>query len=383
MNNVAFIPVRGGSTSIPLKNIKPLCGKPLIYWTAKAAAEASNIDAVFISTDSKQIKDCVEGLNLSKVRVIDRSPETATNTASSESALLEFAENYEFNNVVFVQATSPLLTSQDIDSAFTVFSLPGCDSVLSVVQDKRFYWKQDENGNAKELNYDVFKRPRRQDFEGCFQENGALYITSRVALLDSRNRVSGNIKLYVMPEETSFEIDEPQDWVIIEELLKRQLRKTKQTMQIKLFLTDCDGCLTDAGMYYTEQGDEIKKFNTRDGKGIELLRDHGIKTGIITSEYSYAVKRRTEKLKIDYLELGCKDKLSTVKRICAKENVSLSEVAYVGDDINDLELLEAVGLSFAPADATKYAKDIALITTEAAGGQGVIREAAEYVLDRI
>ena len=380
MNNVAFIPVRGGSTSIPLKNIKPICGKPLVYWTALAASKASSIDAVFISTDSSQIKECVESFNLPKVQVINRSPETATNTASSESALLEFADNYEFNNVAFIQATSPLLTRVDIDEAFQIFNCPDCDSVLSVVEDKHFYWQQDENGIAKELNYDVFNRPRRQDFEGCFQENGALYITSKLNLLESQNRVSGKIKLYVMPEETAYEIDEPHDWVIIERLLSQRIKINQEKEPIRLFLTDCDGCLTDAGMYYTEQGDEIKKFNTRDGKGIELLRNCGIKTGIITSENSRAVARRAEKLKMDYLELGCKDKLAAAKEICRKENISLSEVAYVGDDLNDLDLLEAVGLSFAPSDACKEAKGAASITAQTSGGKGVIREAAEIIL---
>lgn len=378
--NVAFIPVRGGSTSIPLKNIKPLCGKPLVYWTAKAASQASNIDTVFISTDSEKIKACVKDLDLPKVEVIDRSPETATNTASSESALLEFANNYQFDNIAFIQATSPLLVCDDIDSAFNTFLSPDCDSVLSVVEDKHFYWQQDESGIAKELNYDVFNRPRRQDFKGCYQENGALYITSREALLESKNRVSGKIKLYVMPEETAYEIDEPQDWSIIEELLARRLKNNRELGTIKLFLTDCDGCLTDAGMYYTEQGDEIKKFNTRDGKGIELLKNNGIKTGIITSENSLAVKRRAEKLKLDYLELGCKDKLSAARVLCEKENIDLSEVAYIGDDLNDVELLQNVGLSFTPADAAKEARSAARIVTEAKGGRGVIREAVEYIL---
>ena len=380
MNNVAFILVGGGNASIPLKDIKLLCGRPLIYWTARAASGASNVDIVFVSTDSPQIKKCVEDLNLPKVQVIGCSPEKATNIASSESALLELASDYDFENVIFIQATSPLLTSDDVDNAFKVFESSGCDSVLSVVQEKRFCWRQDQNGFAKG---EISNRSRLQDFESCFRENGALYITNRNALLKSKNRVSGNIKLYIMSKEASFEINEPQDWVIIEHLLSCRLRKRKQVTRVKLFLTDCDGCLTDAGMYYTENGDEIKKFNSRDGKGIELLRNCGIKTGIITSENSYAVKCHAKKLKIDFLELGCKDKLSAAEGICAKEDISLSEVAFVGDDLNDLDLLKAVGLSFAPADAAWNIQNEVLVTTKAAGGQGAIREAAEYILDWI
>lgn len=383
MKNVAFIPVRGGSTSIPFKNIKPMCGKPLVYWTAMAASRAKCVETVYVATDSGVIRDAVTALNIPKVSVIGRSPETATNTASSESALLEFAERYEFDNVVFIQATSPLLTEEDIDEAFALLRDPECDSVLSAVLDKRFYWKQLDDGSAKELNYDVYARPRRQDFEGCYQENGALYITSRSSLLKTRNRVSGRIKLHIMPQDTAFEIDEPEDWLIVEQLLKKRLLKLAPPAKIRLFLTDCDGCLTDGGMYYSESGDEAKKFNTKDGMGLGLLREKGIKTGIVTSEVSEAVKRRCKKLKLDYLELGCKDKLAAIKTICADEGISLCEVAYVGDDLNDLEALDSVGLSFAPADAVKAVRDRVDVVTCASGGYGVIREAAVFVIDRL
>lgn len=98
---------------------------------------------------------------------------------------------------------------------------------------------------------------------------------------------------------------------------------------IKLFLTDCDGCLTDGGMYYTESGDEFKKFNTLDGMGFQLLREQGILTGIITGEETKIVERRAAKLKMDFLRQGVKDKLSVVREICDQNHIELSEVAYV------------------------------------------------------
>ena len=139
--NVAFIPVRGGSKSIPLKNIKTLAGKPLVYWTIKAAVECSNIDLIYVATDSEKIKDTVLGLNFDKVKVIGRGKETSTDTASTESVMLEFAEKYKFDKICLIQATSPLLTSKDLKKGFSV--LKEADSVLSVVRQKRFIWKQD------------------------------------------------------------------------------------------------------------------------------------------------------------------------------------------------------------------------------------------------
>lgn len=152
-------------------------------------------------------------------------------------------------------------------------------------------------------------------------------------------------------------------------------------MTIKLFLTDVDGVLTDAGMYYTESGDEFKKFNTHDGMGIKLLMQEGIKTGFITSETTRIVERRAAKLKIDYLYQGTWKKLDAAREICAKENISLDETAYIGDDINCIELLSNVGLAACPANALPKVKAIPnIIHLEKKGGAGAVREFAELIL---
>lgn len=383
--NVAFIPVRGGSKSIPLKNIKPICGKPLVYWVVKAACQCSHIDKVYIATDSDKIKETVERMGFEKAQVIGRSAESASDTASTEFAMLEFAEQYEFDNIVLIQATSPLLTSDDLERGFEIFGQEGTDSVLSVVPQKRFYWEYDEAGNAVPINYDVYARPRRQDFDGCLTENGAFYITTREGLLKSRNRVSGNIKAVEMCEDSFFEIDEPSDWVIIEGLMKKNGIASEDGRQeilknVKMVLTDCDGCLTDAGMYYSEHGDELKKFNTRDGMGFKLLRQSGILTGIITSENVELVSRRADKLQLDILKMGAADKLEIVRELCSKYQIGLEQVAYVGDDINDLEVIAHVGFGCSVASGMECVKEKASYVTEAKGGEGAIREVAELIL---
>ncbi len=389
--NVAFIPVRGDSKSIPQKNIKPICGKPLVYWTVKAACQCKFIDTVYVATDSDAIGSVVAAFvkdskpeSFAKVRVIGRSAETVADTASSESAMLEFAEQFEFDNIALIQATSPMLTSEDLDGGFELFQTEGTDSVISVVRQYRFLWDEDESGNAYSVNYDVFNRPRRQDFDGYLMENGAFYITSRNNLLRSKNRVSGNIKAYEMCAESAVELDKPSDWIIVEDLMKERGLAAEPTAfpEIKMLLTDCDGCLTDAGMYYSENGDELKKFNTRDGMGFALLREHGIITGIITSESVALNRRRAEKLKVDILEEGCKDKASAVKRICGKYQIDPENIAFVGDDINDLEVIKMVGLGCCPADAAASVKNAADFITEAKGGEGVIREVVDKILEQ-
>jgi YrbI family 3-deoxy-D-manno-octulosonate 8-phosphate phosphatase len=155
----------------------------------------------------------------------------------------------------------------------------------------------------------------------------------------------------------------------------------KAMRQIRLFISDVDGVMTDAGMYYTESGDEFKKFNTHDGMGFQLLREKGIKTAIITSEITNIVERRAKKLKIDYLYQNCKNKLAAAREICAKENIPLTETAYIGDDINCLELLSHVGLAACPSNAVARIKAIpAIIPLQKKGGEGVVREFVELIL---
>ena len=383
--NVAFIPVRGGSKSIPLKNIKLINGRPLVYWTIKASCGCKYIDKVYISTDSDKIMETIrafktgmEAKSFEKLEVIGRSDESATDTASTEFAMLEFANNYDFDNIALVQATSPLLQSMDLDRGFEAYNEDRVDSVLSVVRQKRFHWVNDENGFAHSTNYDVFNRPRRQEFDGYLVENGAFYITSKANLITSKNRVSGKIKAVEMNEDTFFEIDEPSDWVIIETLMKKNgITAPVEVPEIKMLLTDCDGCLTDGGMYYSEHGDELKKFNARDGMGFALLKEKGIITGIVTSENVNLNRRRAEKLKLDILELGCKDKVTTVKKVCEEYGINLKNVCYVGDDINDLEVIKMVGFGCCPADAMPEIKEIANYVTGVKGGCGVIREVVE------
>lgn len=382
--NVAFIPVRGGSKSIPLKNIKEIAGKPLVYWTVKAANDCRYLDKVYVATDNDKIKETVEMFKMEKVTVIGRSEETASDTATTESAMLEFAANYEFDNIVLIQATSPLLTVKDLDGGFALYQQDKTDSVLSVVRQKRFCWSTDGQGHATPINYDIYHRPRRQEFDGFLVENGAFYITGRETLLTTRNRISGRIRPYEMDETTYFEIDEPSDWVIIEEQLKKRLAKENKGLEeipeIKLFLTDCDGCLTDGGMYYSENGDELKKFSTLDGMGFRLLRERGIVTGIITGEARELNRKRAEKLKVDILRMGVSDKAAVIRELSKEYGIPLESIAYVGDDINDLGAVKLVGWGCCVANAMESVKQTAKYISHAKGGSGAIREIIDHIL---
>jgi 3-deoxy-D-manno-octulosonate 8-phosphate phosphatase (KDO 8-P phosphatase) len=151
--------------------------------------------------------------------------------------------------------------------------------------------------------------------------------------------------------------------------------------RVKLVLTDCDGVLTDGGVYYSERGEELKRFNIRDGMGVERLRNlAGIETGIVTGENSPSVAQRAKKLGIAECHLGSKDKAATVQAILERRKLRAEEVAYLGDDVNDLPAFAIVGLTSSPSDAFEAVKTVANLVLEKPGGQGAFREFAEIVL---
>lgn len=150
----------------------------------------------------------------------------------------------------------------------------------------------------------------------------------------------------------------------------------------KLVLTDIDGVWTDGGMYYDQNGNEMKKFHTYDSAGVLFLRHLNIPVGIITGEDTLIVKRRADKLKIDYLYMGVKDKLAVLQNLCNELCIDAGEVAYIGDDLNDASILQAVGFSAVPFSAPRYMKKLAHFVLEKKGGEGVFREFVELILDR-
>lgn len=150
---------------------------------------------------------------------------------------------------------------------------------------------------------------------------------------------------------------------------------------VKLILTDIDGVWTDGGMYYDQQVNELKKFHTYDSAGVMLAHAYGIPVGIITGENTQIVKRRAEKLKIDYLYQGIQNKLEIALSLCTELEIDIKDVAYIGDDFGDIQLLKAVGVAAVPSSAPHYMHKYSTISLKKAGGEGVFREFVENLLD--
>jgi N-acylneuraminate cytidylyltransferase len=223
---IAFIPVRGGSKGIPNKNIKNIGGKPLLHWVCQAALNTEQIDKVVLATDSKLIAETAQQLNNPKLEIFWRDAENCTDTASTEMAMLEYASKInDFTHMMLIQATSPLLESNHLEEAITNYFEIGTDSLIALVRQLKFIWKQSPDGKVEPINYTPLKRPRRQEFNGILTEPGAFYMTRRNLLLETKCRISGSILGYELPEELYFDLDTMLDWKIVETIFQQKINK--------------------------------------------------------------------------------------------------------------------------------------------------------------
>jgi len=379
MTKIAILPLRKNSKGIPGKNKRKMLGRPLFSWVLTEAA-FSNLDSVYVFTDDTEIISYIEKEYYwnPKIKALLRSDENATDTASTESVMEEFAKqiNTDFDVLCLLQATSPMTTKHDINAVLDKIQKESFDSALTVVKTHRFAW----NSDGTPQNYDVFNRPRRQDFEGLLIENGAVYATTKAAYLQSKNRVSGSIGLVEMEETSYTEIDSNTDWQIVEQLLANRLLKSKATQRIDYLVLDVDGVFTDGCVYYGPAGEVMKKFDMRDGMGLEILRQHQVEVIVMTSENSDLVAARMKKLQIEHCFLGIKDKFAFLTHFLQTRNATLGQVGYVGDDVNDLANICSVGWSFCPSNGTEIIKRYADYVLTNASAQGAIREVCELVI---
>ena len=211
------MPLRGGSKSIPLKNILEIEGKPLFAWALESAVASECFDAILVATDSPQIEEVVQNWFGDQVSVVPRTKESASHTAATELVMMEVCRKFDFEVMSLIQATSPLTKPEHFSEAQRVFIEECLDSLFTGVEKKSFYWSFEN----QPLNYQPTKRPRRQDFEGCIEENGAFYFTRREILEAYQSRLGGKIGHYLMPESTVVELDEPADVEVIAALLSK------------------------------------------------------------------------------------------------------------------------------------------------------------------
>jgi CMP-N-acetylneuraminic acid synthetase len=222
MRTVAIIPARGGSKGIPRKNVLPVGGRPLIRHTLDAALAARRVDAVYVSTDDAEIAAVAREAG---ARIIDRPAALSGDTASSESALLHALEVLRETEglpdvLVFIQCTSPLTRTEDIDGALETLEARGADSVFTGSPFFHFLWREEADGGWGGVNHDKRVRLRRQERSGEYLETGAVYVMRVPGFLASRHRFFGKTVVHPVPPERSFEIDDLLDVRVIEAIMQ-------------------------------------------------------------------------------------------------------------------------------------------------------------------
>jgi N-acylneuraminate cytidylyltransferase len=224
---LAIIPARGGSKRLPRKNVALVAGVPLIAHSVRHAIGARRVDATVVSTDDPEIAAiaAAEG-----AEVVDRPADLSSDGATSESALLHVLDSRRAlghedpNLVVFLQCTSPIRRSADIDRAVEQLEEEGADSLMSACENTRFIWAVGTEG-PRSLNYDYRNRRRDQELEPQFQENGSIYVVRPALLRATRNRLGGKIAIYAMDVWSSFQVDSPEDLELCDWILRGRIRR--------------------------------------------------------------------------------------------------------------------------------------------------------------
>ena len=379
---IAIIPARGGSKGIPNKNLQTVGGITLLARTVSACLKSDSITAVYVSTDSDEI--AAVALK-SGAQVIRRPADISGDTASSESALLHALNEIEKtsslpSNVLFAQCTSPFISHTDIDGILQL--LKDHDSALTVTHNHAFIWRRDNSGNAIGINHDSAIRLPRQQLDPEFKETGALYAMNIDQFRKSGHRFFGRIGMYEVPVDRSMEIDDPEDLRLANtlEIQEKGMPSRESLQSIKAIVFDFDGVMTDDQVYITETGQEMVMASRSDGMGISALRNAGLKLLILSKERNPVVARRAEKLQIEVIQ-ACDNKLEALTKWLSKNQLLLSQCAYVGNDVNDLQCMQAVKLAIAPIDAHPQATQAAHWRLTRAGGKGAIRELSDAIIN--
>jgi len=381
---IAIIPARAGSVGIKDKNIRSFCGVPLLVRAIHAAKQSAAVERVIVTTDSDRYADlCREA----GVEVMMRPAELATGTASSESALLHVLETLRAAGqtlpdwVVFQQCTAPFTRPEDIDGLLRHVQEANADSGFTAVRSHRFLWRVRQDGAAEGTNHDKSVRPRRQDREPEFMENGAVYVMKTEAFLRHKHRFFGKIVIHEVPEYQGYEIDSEADWIVAEAIFREMNRASAAgalPATPKLVVFDFDGVFTDNRVLVDQDGTESVFCDRGDGMAIEWLNASGIRGLILSKERNPVVEARARKVGLPAAQ-AVDGKAEYLKHWCNTEGVNLSDVVYVGNDVNDLECFAIVGCAVAVADADQRVKDAADVVLTRSGGRGAIREVIESI----
>jgi N-acylneuraminate cytidylyltransferase len=390
---VAVIPARGGSQGVPLKNLAPVGGVPLIVRAIRACRDSGAIDTIVVSTDHPAISEAA--LEAGAV-VVDRPERLSGGTASSESAVLHALDQLGIaldppwaapEITLLVQCTSPFIEAKDLAAAVDLVGAGGCDVAFSATRSHAFLWAPDAEGVVGGINHDAAVRLRRQDRRVELRETGAFYVMRTAGLREAGHRFFGRIKAVEVAAWQAVEIDDPDDLELARALaeIKREPAQGSPSIEvldwrrIDAVITDFDGVHTDDRARIAQDGTESVQVSRTDGMGVARLVAAGVPFLILSSETNPVVAARAEKLGVECRH-GVSDKPGELRAWLDARGLDPSRVVYLGNDINDLGCLGLVGWPVAVADARPEVLSLARVVLTRAGGHGAVRELSDLLL---
>ena len=395
------IPARYGSSRLPGKPLADLLGKPMIQWVYEKAQQVASANCVVVATDDERIRDAVQAFGGWAVM-------TSADHSSGTDRLVEVMQQVEAEIYINLQGDEPLIRSEDIEllsQGMLADEHVGVGTLFHAIEPEE---ADNPNvvkvvlghaGDALYFSRSPIPFPRDPGVPSGYLKHVGVYAYRREVLagymklptssleqaeqLEQLRLLSAGIKIRAFKiDPTGPSVDTPECLEKVRAILAdRPYRVNTPLEEVRLVITDVDGVLTDGGIYYDASGECFKRFHVRDGLGIRLLEESGIRVAVQSGRDSAALRKRVSDLGLTLYKFGIKDKESACLSLMEQAGVSAKQTAYVGDDSIDLPAFAACGLSFAVADAPEYVKRQATGVLAQPGGHGAFRELADAILE--
>jgi YrbI family 3-deoxy-D-manno-octulosonate 8-phosphate phosphatase len=380
---VAVIPARGGSKGVPRKNLQRVGGVPLIARAVEAARRCPAVDRVVVTTDDADIAAVAAEWG---AEVVERPADLSGDEASSESALVHALDKLEARRVdvgivAFLQATSPFIDVDALSAAVHLVRSRRRDSVFSAVETFGFLWEKGIGGAAEPVNHEIDVRPRRQDRDPHYLETGGFYVMRAAGFRAAHHRFFGSVGIAEVAQRSAIEIDTADELELARRLAPLLDARSQRdaVITVDAVVTDFDGVHTDDTVEVDQDGVESVTVSRSDGMGVSLLRAAGIPFLILSTEANPVVAARARKLGVEVRQAAA-DKAAVLREWAQERGIAPSRVAYLGNDVNDLDCLELVGWPVAVPDAHPLVLSAARVVLDRPGGDGAVRDLAERVL---
>ncbi|WP_435157093.1 cytidylyltransferase domain-containing protein [Amycolatopsis sacchari] len=379
---LAVVPARGGSKGVPGKNLIEVGDEPLITRAVRALGRASRVDDIVVSTDSAEIGAVAADAGAT---VFPRPAELSGDSVSSEAVLLHCLDIFRGQHgsdpdvVLMVQCTSPFIAAETIDGVVSSILDEGWDCAFTAARVHEFLWRRDGSGAAVAVNHSAEVRPLRQEREPEFRETGAVYGMRTTGFRAAKHRFFGRIGLVEMPASHAVEIDSHDDLAIARAFAAGFDSSLGTDVDVDAVVTDFDGVHTDDRAIVLQDGTEGVVVSRSDGAGVARLLAAGIPLMILSVEQNPVVAARAKKLGAQVLH-GVGDKAAVLKSWLAEQRLDPARVAYVGNDLRDLDAMALVGWPVAVGDAHPAVRQAARLVLTKVGGAGAVRELSDLVL---